>query len=333
MQVNSDLLQDTPSQSAASPSSSANWNGREVARLSPEDLKNLWDLFMNSPRIKIGDGNQTNQTKVYRTTYHGRDYAVKITQFSYFFKELWLEREVVIGSLLRHPNIVAYHGRGVHQNVVIMDYVGNEDLNDLCQMFHFCLEEDLAPEEQARRWGNTQALMAQVRTALAYLHENHYIYRDLKGENIRVEFDDENKLRKAVLIDLGSVRHTGTDDGLPPKENSITQRERRYSIKGNMVSISPEVLKGDGHYTEKADCWSLGALFYYLLMGNYPFEGRSSVEISEKIKTEAVKLPEWMPASARDLISKLLDRNPETRPSLQEIEKHAFFTENYGDNK
>ncbi len=287
-------------------------------RLSPAERESLLRAFKSSIKDETGS---SDYATVFCFPHNDKKYAIKqISPTSDENRLRWMEREGVIGPLLHHPNIVAHHGR-VENNYFIMDYAEEEDLNDLCQLFHFSIK-DIDQDDRPRRWNNTKLLMQQVRGALAYLHDNHYLYRDLKGENIRVVIN-KGKLEKAVLIDLGSVRHADTDDGLPPSENS-QPRERSYTFCGTLATLSPEMLKRDGRYTAKTDCWSLGALLHFLLLEEYPFE--NAEELEQKIMHETLELPDWVPDQAKDLITRLLDKQPETRPSLQEIAEHPFFT-------
>lgn len=260
------------------------------------------------------EAGKSHKARVFRFSYEGRVYAIKKIGDMYHLPHF--EREAAIGPLLSHPNIVTVLGRGEGKwrKILVMDYVGDTELNDDCQRAYFSITG----------LNNVKLLAQQIRGALAYLHENRYIYRDIKGENIRVQFK-RGKLTKGVLVDLGMVRHTDTNDGLPPNLDLNVPRVRSYSFSGNGVSVSPEVLKNED-YTTKIDCWGFGALLLYLITDKYPFEELTKREFMQKISTEDVPLPEWLPATAKDLIGKLLDRDPEKRPSLQEIEGHSFFS-------
>lgn len=84
---------------------------------------------------------------------------------------------------------------------------------------------------------------------------------------------------------------------------------------------------GDG-YTNTVDWWTLGVLLYEMLTGLPPFYSENQNEMYEKILEEDLTFPMFVAPVARDLLSKLLDRNPQKRlgaNGAQEIKDHAFF--------
>ena len=91
--------------------------------------------------------------------------------------------------------------------------------------------------------------------------------------------------------------------------------------------MAPEVLQGK--YNEKCDLWSAGIILYIMICGYPPFEGESNSEILNKIKTTEVNFsgPGWEGTSdeVRDLISRLLQKDPSKRISAEECLKHAWF--------
>lgn len=98
---------------------------------------------------------------------------------------------------------------------------------------------------------------------------------------------------------------------------------------GTPEYLAPELLMGRG-YTKTVDWWTLGVLLYEMLTGLPPYYDENTNEMYRKILQEPLTFPgELVPSSARDLLSKLLNRDPTQRLGANgaaEIKAHPFFT-------
>lgn len=99
---------------------------------------------------------------------------------------------------------------------------------------------------------------------------------------------------------------------------------------GTPEYLAPELLFGRG-YTKTVDWWTLGVLLYEMLTGLPPFYDENTNEMYRKILEEPLKFPgsDIVPPAARDLLSRLLDRDPQRRLGANgaaEIKSHHFFT-------
>ena len=96
---------------------------------------------------------------------------------------------------------------------------------------------------------------------------------------------------------------------------------------GTPYYISPEVLKGS--YTTQCDNWSMGVVLFIMLSGKPPFGGKGNKEIIENVlKGEfSFKSPVWehISDSAKDLISKLLERQADMRLTAEEAYQHPWI--------
>lgn len=98
---------------------------------------------------------------------------------------------------------------------------------------------------------------------------------------------------------------------------------------GTPEYLAPELLTGAG-YTKTVDWWTLGVLLYEMLTGLPPFYDENTNDMYRKILTEPLHFPgpEIVPPAARDLLTRLLDRNAEKRLGAKgaaEIKAHYFF--------
>ena len=146
---------------------------------------------------------------------------------------------------------------------------------------------------------------------LEFLHQNNVIFRDLKPENILL--DSEGHIR---ISDFGLSKIL---------ENS---RDKAYTLCGTLKYLAPEILKNKG-YEKSVDWWSLGCIFYEMLMGHLPFKINGNV-IDPEVFEEKIKFNDNMNPLLVDLISQLLAINPKKRigygdSDAKKIKEHQYF--------
>lgn len=201
--------------------------------------------------------------------------------------------------------------------------------------------------------------------ALEYLHNIGVVYRDLKPENILiqetghimlVDFDLSKKLNpKSNSSSCNSSPSYDSSPGrdqrrrrfspfncycqstLPLDDSNILtplntipmRRSESYSVEksnsfvGTEDYVAPEVILGAGH-DFGVDWWSLGIVLYEMLYGRTPFKGTNRNETFQQILTKQPDLT-GETTQLRDLVTKLLEKDPNRRIELDEIKGHNFF--------
>ncbi|CAG7926046.1 unnamed protein product [Penicillium olsonii] len=174
------------------------------------------------------------------------------------------------------------------------------------ELFHHLQREQRFDINRARFY------TAELLCALECLHGFKVIYRDLKPENILLDYTGH-----IALCDFGLCKLDMKDE------------DRTNTFCGTPEYLAPELLLGNG-YTKTVDWWTLGVLLYEMLTGLPPFYDENVNEMYRKILQEPLTFPssDIVPPAARDLLTRLLDRDPVRRLGANgaaEIKSHHFF--------
>ena len=209
------------------------------------------------------------------------------------------EREVQLTATLSHPNTVEIFDYGRTEDgsyYYVMEYLPGLSLSELVEQYG-----PLPP-------GRAVYLLRQVCLALREAHAAGLIHRDIKPSNIfaarRGGMDDVAK-----LLDFGLVRAAATV-GEPPLSD-----ERQ--ILGTPLFMSPEQAMGQQELDERSDIYSLGAVAYYLLTGQPPFDDVGAIGVMiAHARDPVVSLSEVNPAIPGDLervVMRCLAKDPDDR--------------------
>ncbi|XP_061209801.1 serine/threonine-protein kinase PLK2 [Neopsephotus bourkii] len=212
-----------------------------------------------------------------------------------------IDKEIELHRMLNHRHVVQfYHYFEDRENIyILLEYCSRRS------MAHILKARKVLTEPEVRYY------LRQIVSGLKYLHEQEILHRDLKLGNF---FINENMELK--LGDFGLAAR------LEPLEH------RRRTICGTPNYLSPEVLNKQGHGCE-SDIWALGCVMYTMLLGRPPFETTNLKETYRCIREARYSLPSSLLAPAKHLIASMLSKNPEDRPSLDEIIRHEFFLQGF----
>lgn len=204
-------------------------------------------------------------------------------------------REARASGLLDHPNMVRcidIDQRG-SMHFLVMEYVDGVNLYDYVQ------KNGPLPVDQAANY------IAQAASGLQYAFEAGLIHRDIKPGNLLV-----NRAGVVKILDMGLARFYHDANG------SITRETDREELLGTIDYIAPEQALDSHDVDIRADIYSLGASFYYLLTGRGPFLGSTA----EKLMRHQVAKPHPIrdsrpdvPAEVEQIIFKMLAKDPAER--------------------
>ncbi|CAI9297456.1 unnamed protein product [Lactuca saligna] len=271
------------------------------------------------------------------------------------YKRICFEKEVL--RRCQHPLLPKLRGVLSTENIVgyAIDYCPGRDLNYLRKK----QTEKMFSDDLIRFYA------AELVIALEYLHGLGIVYRDLKPENIMiqenghlmlVDFDLSTKLSPKLPSQSSSTKSTSS-----PKSDALTKKKKRISpfykcchpvisaeesvhpaesvksetrsetqslsksnsFVGTEEYVSPEMIQGTGH-DFAVDWWCLGVVLHEMLYGTTPFRGINRKETFYRILSKSPELV-GKPTALRDLIRKLLEKDPKQRISVEEIKGHDFF--------
>ena len=233
--------------------------------------------------------------------------VIKKTSIIYQDDDHKFLKEIEILIKLEHPNIIKiyeYYTDDINF-YLITDYISNGEL------YNYVYKAKSFNERQ------TQYIMKQVLCAVNYLHLNNIAHRDIKLENILVEQEitsNDEQLLNVKLIDFGTSNYVKTEN------------TNYFTVKvGSPFYMAPEVL--NKKYNNKCDIWSCGVIMFMLLRGHPPFKGENQEELFKSIQNDIINYNEMTEISelAKELMSKMLERNVDLRYSADECLKHKWM--------
>jgi len=288
-------------------------------------LKNirLDDLTLGT---KLGNG---AFGEVFKSKISGSDtiYATKRLEKRKFMKNpkafRYLENEINILNNISHENIVKLYNSDLQTTkykYLITEYCNGGDLNGCLEKYKKEMNRPFNEEE-------VQYIMRQLVSGIKYLHvEKKILHRDLKLENILLQFDnEEDRLQKRILkakikiIDFGFARYYDDLVG---------------SVLGSPMFMDPRILyrlakvdhQQDFGYEEKADIYSLGVICYILLTGKPLFDVDNLKELVDITKKGEFQISADLSKETISFLNYMLRSDPKKRLDIEKLSRHKFIT-------
>ncbi|PPQ96589.1 hypothetical protein CVT26_006326 [Gymnopilus dilepis] len=212
---------------------------------------------------------------------------------------LAVEREIVVMKLIDHPNIMKLYDVWETSSslYLILEYVQGGEL------FEYLCDKGRPPISEVVSY------FQQIICAVAHCHRYNIAHRDLKLENILI--DQEFNIK---IADFGMA--TWQDD---------SQGKLLRTSCGSPHYAAPEVITGQPYNGSASDIWSCGIILFALLAAKLPFDDDDCPTLLQKITLGKFEMPGDIDPRAQDLLSRMLDVDPNRRITMPEIMRHPFF--------
>ena len=218
-------------------------------------------------------------------------------------------QEARLASLLNHPHILTIYeiGKAGDRHFISSEFVTGSTLRDRLR------EETLSVKDAVE-------IAIAVASALVVAHQAEIVHRDIKPENIMLR--DDGLLK---VLDFGLAKLSRHEEPIANQNPDTWEHARTHPglIMGTVAYMSPEQARGL-EVDAGTDIWSLGVVLYEMIMGQLPFEGRSTSEVVGAILRQGSRLPRHslgnMPRRLRPVVRKALSIAPEERyQTMQEM--------------
>ncbi|OIS97959.1 PREDICTED: CBL-interacting serine/threonine-protein kinase 23 [Nicotiana attenuata] len=254
----------------------------------------------------LGEGTFA-KVKFARNVETGDNVAIKILDKEKVMKHKMIgqiKREISTMKLIRHPNVIRmYEVMASKLKIyIVLEFVTGGELFDKIS------SRGRLKEDEARKY------FQQLINAVDYCHSRGVFHRDLKPENLLL---DANGVLKVSDFGLSALPQQVREDGL------------LHTTCGTPNYVAPEVINNKGYDGAKADLWSCGVILFVLMAGYLPFEESNLMALYKKIHKAEFTCPPWFSSSAKKLIKRILDPNPQTRITFSEVIENEWFKKGY----
>lgn len=233
----------------------------------------------------------------------GQYYAMKVLKKQNISKKkqeqhVRTERDILVNHT-DHPFLVRlfYSFQTESKLYFIMEYCPGGE------MFNLLSKQKKFSEDQARFYA------CQLVLALEHLHNHNVIYRDMKPENVLINYDGYIKLADFGLSKMDILLDEAT------------------TICGTPEYLAPEIVNKQP-YGKAVDWWTLGSIIYEMIVGIPPFYCQNRMELFHKIKHSSPNFPKNIQNSTKQFLESLLQKDPTKRLGFNgaaEIKSHPWF--------
>ncbi|KAJ6242178.1 serine/threonine-protein kinase tnni3k-related [Anaeramoeba flamelloides] len=235
---------------------------------------------------------------VYKGEWMGQIVAISKIKEAKLFSQIQIQEfvnELSILCKLRHPKIVTFFGgctRNIGSLILVSEFCEGGDL------FHLLHSKIHISKKKKIK------IAKDICSGVQYLHSKNIIHRDLKSPNVLLD-----EKHNAKLTDFGLSKSMDISE-------SITSNN---TIVGTPRWMAPELLRGDGDYTNKVDIYALGLILYEISLRKIPFKKINIFQLPIKVGIYGIRPKLKQKDLFSDLIGWCWHQNPDKRPDINEI--------------
>ena len=237
----------------------------------------------------------------------------------------YLKSEIIVLKNLKHRNIIKFEElkKTKKHFYIIMEYCNGGTLSQALKKYK---------EKYGKSFNEeiVQYFMRQIINAFKYIHGKKVIHRDIKLDNILLNYENEEDKKNLNLL---KAKIKIIDFGFSCR---MDKSSLKYSACGTPYNIDPLILenafKGKQFgYDMKADVWSLGTICYEMLIGKHVFDTNSMRNLLYKIDKGEYKVPTNLSQEVISFLNAMLQYDSHDRLNTLELSKHVFLTKDIKD--
>jgi len=241
----------------------------------------------------------------------------------------YLKNEIIILQYLRHPNIVRFEEvkKTKKHYYIVMEYCNGGELSKALEKY---IEKYGKPFSEEI----VQHLMRQIIDAFKFMHARKIIHRDVKLDNILLNYETEEDKKN---LNLMKAQVKIIDFGFSCK---IDKSGLQFTALGSPINMDPIILKKLNSsskkerqlgYNQKADIWSLGTICYEMLIGKSAFDADDMEDLVNKIENGSYNVPTNLSHEVVSFLNGMLQYEGNNRLTAEQLSRHAFLTKNVKD--
>ena len=241
----------------------------------------------------------------------------------------YLKNEIIILQYLRHPNIVRFEEvkKTKKHYYIVMEFCNGGELSKALEKY---IEKYGKPFSEEI----VQHLMRQIIDAFKFMHERKIIHRDVKLDNILLNYETEEDKKN---LNLMKAQVKIIDFGFSCK---IDKSGLQFTALGSPINMDPIILKKLNSsskkerqlgYNQKADIWSLGTICYEMLIGKSAFDADDMEDLVNKIENGSYNVPTGLSHEVVSFLNGMLQYEGNNRLTADQLSRHAFLTKNVKD--
>ncbi len=251
-------------------------------------------------------------------------YATRILEREKIEKEKdlynYLNKEINILQSLKHPNIVKLEDikKTKTHFYLTMEYCNGADLPKALEKYKEKYGKPFSEEI-------VQHLMTQLISAIKYIHEKGIIHKNINLENIMLNFENEKDIKDFNLmkanVKIIDFFHSSKKSKPGLAINASPSTLKKLKLGGYNIKMTD-------NDDEKVDIWSLGTIFYEILIGKPIFDADDLNEQIDKVEQGDYYVPKNISFETVSFMNGMLQQEPKKRLNAEQLLKHPFLTKN-----
>ncbi|XP_047507159.1 neither inactivation nor afterpotential protein C isoform X2 [Pieris napi] len=240
----------------------------------------------------------------------GKSVAVKVINLTDTKEQHIHEECKILRDFTKHPNIIDFYGVFCERSEYVKKIWFVIELCEFGSVIDIVRKLNAMDKKMSEE--HIAYILKYTIKALVYLHENKVMHRNVRASNILIKNNGEIKICDFSLC-------CQLKDAL----------DKTTSYIGSPSWMAPEmVTRGEEGYDNRVDVWALGITTIEMVDGKGPFEEMHPTGALFQILRNpppGVLKPAMSSNEINDFINECLEKNPEHRPFIMELEEHPFI--------